>query len=65
MPEIDGDKPRKLRFASYAIGYVHIELAEVSTAESRLRLFVAIDRTSRFVFVWLVEVGGHEGAVSQ
>ena len=55
LPEIDGDKPKKQRFAGYAIGYVHIDIAEVSTAEGKLRLFVAIDRTSKFAFVRLVE----------
>ncbi|MBA9066997.1 transposase [Methylobacterium sp. RAS18] len=47
LPEIDGDKPKKQRFASYAIGYVHVDIAEVSTAEGKLRLFVAIDRTRK------------------
>ena len=58
LPEIDGDKPKKQRFATYAIGYVHLDLAEVSTAEGKLRLFVAIDRTSKFAFVRLVESAG-------
>jgi hypothetical protein len=58
LPEIDGDKPKKQRFGSYAIGYVHIDIAEVSTAEGKLRLFVAIDRISKFVFVRLVESAG-------
>ena len=58
LPEIDGDKPKKQRFATYAIGYVHIDIAEVSTAEGKLRLFVAIDRTSKFAFVRLVESAG-------
>lgn len=50
LSEVDGDKPRKRRFARYAIGYAPIDLAEVGTAEGKLRLFVAIDRTSRFAF---------------
>lgn len=54
----EGDKPKKQRFATYAIGYVHIDIAEMSTAEGKLRLFVAIDRTSQFVFVRLVESAG-------
>src|SRR3954471_14340105 len=58
LPEIDGNKPKKQPFASYAIGYVHIDIAEVSTAEGKLRLFVAIDRTSKFAFVRLVESAG-------
>src|SRR3712207_3436487 len=57
LPEIEGDKPQKKRFASYPIGYFHIDLAEVST-EGKLRLFVAIDRTSKFAFARLVESAG-------
>ena len=58
LPEMEGDKPEKKRFAAYPIGYFHIDLAEVSTAEGKLRLFVAIDRTSKFAFVRLVESAG-------
>jgi transposase InsO family protein len=58
LPQVGGDKPPKQRFASYPIGYFHIDLAEVSTAEGKLRLFAAIDRTSKFVFVRLVESAG-------
>ena len=42
-------------FKSYPIGFFHIDLAEVQTAEGKLYLFVAIDRTSKFAFVQLVE----------
>jgi IS30 family transposase len=48
-PEVGGDKPAKKRFKRYPIGYFHIDLAEVRTAEGKLNLFVAIDRTSKFV----------------
>uniref|UniRef100_UPI001C97EFB9 DDE-type integrase/transposase/recombinase n=2 Tax=Geminicoccus harenae TaxID=2498453 RepID=UPI001C97EFB9 len=58
LPEIEGDKPAKKRFANYPLGYFHIDLAEVSTEEGKLRLFVAIDRTSKFAFVRLVESAG-------
>src|SRR5918993_222976 len=51
-------KPQKKRFASYPVGYFHIDLAEVSTEEGKLRLFVAIDRTSKFAFARLVESAG-------
>ncbi len=53
LPEIDGDKPTKKRFAAYAIGYFHIDIAEVSTEEGKLHLFVAIDRTSKLAFAKL------------
>ena len=58
LPEIDGDKPVRKRFASYPIGYVHIDIAQVSTEEGKLALFVAIDRTSKFAFAQLVPNAG-------
>jgi transposase InsO family protein len=36
-------------------GFFHIDIAEVRTAEGKLYLFVAIDRTSKFAFARLVE----------
>jgi transposase InsO family protein len=43
----------KKKFKVYPIGFFHIDIAEVQTAEGRLYLFVAIDRTSKFAFVEL------------
>jgi transposase-like protein len=51
LPEVEGDMPTKAK--SYPIGFFHIDLAEVRTAEGRLYMFVAIDRTSKFAFVEL------------
>ncbi|PPV01191.1 DDE-type integrase/transposase/recombinase, partial [Xanthomonas axonopodis] len=48
-----GDKAAKKRFKSYPIGYFHIDIAEVQTAEGKLYLFVATDRTSKFAFTEL------------
>lgn len=53
LPETDGDKPAKKKFKAYPIGYFHIDIAEVRTEEGKLYLFVAIDRTSKFVYVEL------------
>ena len=53
LPEIEGDKPAKQKFRRYPIGYFHIDTTEVQTAEGRLYLFVAIDRTSKFAFTEL------------
>ena len=53
LPEMQGDKPAKKKFKRYPIGYFHIDIAEVRTQEGKLRLFVAIDRTSKFVYVEL------------
>jgi transposase InsO family protein len=58
LPETNGDKPAKKRFASYPIGYFHVDIAEVQTGEGKLRLFVAIDRTSKLAFARLVESAG-------
>jgi hypothetical protein len=55
LPDVDGDKPAKSRFKSYPLGYFHIDIAEVQTAEGKLYLYVGIDRTSKFAFVQLVD----------
>jgi transposase InsO family protein len=55
LPDVDGDKPRRSRFKAYPIGYFHIDIAQVSTEQGKLHLFVAIDRTSKFAFVQLHE----------
>jgi len=56
LPEVQGSrKPHRKKFKRYPIGYFHIDLAEVRSAEGRLYLFVAIDRTSKFAFVELVQ----------
>ena len=55
LPEVEGDKPAKKKFKSYPIGFFHIDIAEVQTAEGKLYLFVAIDRTSKFAFVKLFD----------
>jgi hypothetical protein len=49
-------KPReKKTFKHYPIGYFHVDIAEVQTAEGRLYLFVGIDRTSKFAYAELHE----------
>jgi len=55
LPEVEGEKPAKKKFKSYPIGYFHIDIAEVQTAEGKLYLYVAIDGTSKFAFVQLVK----------
>jgi transposase InsO family protein len=55
LPEVEGDKPAKKKFKSYPIGFFHIDIAEVQTAEGKLYLFVAIDRTSKFAFARLFD----------
>lgn len=58
---MEGDKPRK-KCRRYPIGYVHIDIAEFRTAEGKLYMFMAIDRTSKFAFVWLEKKAGKMAA---
>jgi transposase InsO family protein len=63
LPDVEGDKPaKKTKFKSYPIGYFHIDIAEVQTAEGKLYLFVAIDRTSKLAYVELHQKAGKMAA---
>jgi len=62
LPEVAGDKLSKKKFKPYPVGYFHIDIAEVRTAEGKLYLYVAIDRTSKFAFVQLVKKTGRTSA---
>jgi transposase InsO family protein len=44
---------KKKKFKEYPIGYFHIDIAELRTAEGKLYLYVAIDRTSKFAYAEL------------
>ena len=57
-----GGREPKRKFNTYPIGYFHIDIAEVRTAEGKLYLYVAIDRTSKFAFVQLVTRTGRKSA---
>ena len=52
---MEGNKPKRQTFRRYPIGFFHIDIAEVQTAEGKLCLFVGIDRTSKFVVTQLVD----------
>ena len=39
LPDTEGDKPAKKAFNAYPIGYFHIDIAEVQTAQGKLFLF--------------------------
>jgi transposase InsO family protein len=62
LPDVEGAKPPKKKFKTYPIGFFHIDIAEVQTAEGKLYLYVAIDRTSKFAFVQLVKKTGRMSA---
>jgi len=55
LPDVEGEVSKTRKFKAYPIGYFHIDLAEVRTAEGKLYMLVAIDRTSKFAFVELHE----------
>ncbi len=55
LPQVEGEASAKRKFKAYPIGYFHIDIAEVRTAQGKLSLIVAIDRTSKFAFVEMHE----------
>ena len=55
LPQVEGEASAKRKFKTYPIGYFHIDIAEVRTAQGKLYLLVAIDRTSKFAFVEMHE----------
>ena len=55
LPELGSAAPAKRKFKSYPLGYVHIDIAEIQTAQGRLYLLVAINRVTKFAFVELHE----------
>jgi transposase InsO family protein len=63
LPQVEDVGAAKRKFKAYPIGYFHIDIAEVRTAEGKLYLFVAIDRTSKFAFVALHEKADRPTAV--
>lgn len=55
LPDSEGNKPKRLLFKRYPIGFFHLDIAEVQTAEGKQHLFVAIDQTSKFSVVQLAD----------
>lgn len=64
LPEVEGSRPAKKKFNAYRIGYFHIDIAEVQTAEGKIYLYVAVDRTSKFAFVQLARKTGRSSAAA-
>lgn len=53
LPKSTVSVKEKKKFKQYAIGYFHVDIAEVRTAEGKLYLYVGIDRTSKFAYAEL------------
>jgi IS30 family transposase len=54
LPDVGGDKPTRAPFKRCPIGFFDIDIAAVQTAEGKLCLCVAIDRTAKFAGARLV-----------
>ncbi|WP_447895010.1 IS481 family transposase [Vreelandella sp. GE22] len=54
-PRVDEPKREKKSFKHYPIGYLHIDISEIRTGEGKAYLFVAVDRTSKFVHAQLYQ----------
>ena len=52
---MEGKKLLKKKFKDYLIGFFRLDIAEVRTEEGKTCLFLAIDRTSKFIMAKLVE----------
>jgi transposase InsO family protein len=55
LPQVEGEASPKRKFKAYPIGFFHVDIAEVQTAQGKLYLFVAIDRASKFAVAPLVD----------
>ena len=55
LPQVEGEASPKRKFKAYPIGFFHVDIAEVQTAQGKLYLFVAIDRASKFAVAQLVD----------
>ena len=53
LPKAEESPSKRKRFAETEIGYVHIDLCELRSAEGKVFLFLAIDRVSKFAYVEL------------
>jgi len=64
LPDVEGDKPKRQKFKRSPIGFFHIDIAEVQTAEGKLYLFVGIDRTAKVAVAQLVATADRKTAGS-
>jgi len=62
LPQSESKPATKKRFKKYPIGYFHLDICQVRTEQGKLYLFVAIDRSSKFVFAELFQSSKREDA---
>lgn len=63
LPVDEAAVREKKTFKSYPIGYVHIDITTLHHAQGKAYLFVAIDRTTKYVYAELYETMSMEKAV--
>ena len=51
LPVEVNDKADKKSFKEYPVGYVHIDISEIRTAEGKAYMFVGIDRATKYAYV--------------
>jgi hypothetical protein len=62
LPDVGGGKPTRAPFKRCPIGFFDIDIAAVQTAEGKLCLCVAIDRTAKFAVAQLGATAGRKTA---
>ena len=55
LPEPQQTKPVRQKFKAYPPGYIHIDITQVYTKQTKLYLHVAIDRTTKYCIAKLYE----------
>ena len=63
LPKEENEAKEKKKFKDYEIGYLHIDITQVSL-ESKFYIFVAIDRISKFVVVRIFEKQTMENSIA-
>jgi transposase-like protein len=53
LPKSEESETKRGRFAKTTIGYVHIDVCELRSAEGKVHMFLAIDRVSKFTYAEL------------
>ncbi|MBA4719460.1 MAG: transposase [Nitrosopumilus sp.] len=51
LPVDKGEKRVKKPFKHYRIGYVHVDISEIHTAEGKAYMFVGIERATKYAYV--------------
>ena len=54
LPKEEGERVKK-PFKDYSIGYMHVDITELLTDSGKQYLFVAIDRTTKYLYIELHE----------